>query len=33
MNEIRAHRAGTVKAVHVSSGSSVESGSPLLTLV
>jgi len=32
MNEIRAHRAGTVKAVHVSSGSSVESGSPLLTL-
>jgi acetyl-CoA/propionyl-CoA carboxylase, biotin carboxylase, biotin carboxyl carrier protein len=32
MNEIRAHRGGTVKAVHVSSGSSVESGSPLLTL-
>ncbi|MGA8474313.1 MAG: acetyl-CoA carboxylase biotin carboxylase subunit [Candidatus Cybelea sp.] len=32
MNEIRAHRAGTVKAVHVSSGSSVESGTPLLTL-
>jgi acetyl-CoA/propionyl-CoA carboxylase biotin carboxyl carrier protein len=32
MNEIRAHRTGTVKAVHVSSGSSVESGSALMTI-
>ncbi len=32
MNEIRAHRNGTVAAVHVEGGSSVESGSPLLTL-
>ena len=32
MNEIRAHRGGTVTAVHALRGSSVESGSPLLTL-
>jgi biotin carboxyl carrier protein len=32
MNEIRAHRGGTVTAVHAERGSSVESGAPLLTL-
>jgi biotin carboxyl carrier protein len=32
MNEIRAHRAGSVSAVHVGAGSSVESGFPLITL-
>jgi acetyl-CoA/propionyl-CoA carboxylase, biotin carboxylase, biotin carboxyl carrier protein len=32
MNEIRAHRSGTVRAVMVRAGSSVESGSPLLTI-
>ncbi len=32
MNEIRAHRGGTVAAVHVGAGSSVESGTPLITL-
>ncbi|MGA9019220.1 MAG: acetyl-CoA carboxylase biotin carboxyl carrier protein subunit, partial [Candidatus Cybelea sp.] len=33
MNEIRAHRAGVVSAVHAGAGSSVESGSPLLTIL
>ncbi len=32
MNEIRAHRSGTVAAVHAGVGETVESGSPLLTL-
>jgi acetyl-CoA/propionyl-CoA carboxylase biotin carboxyl carrier protein len=32
MNEIRAHRSGTIGAVHAGAGSSVESGSPLLTI-
>jgi len=32
MNEIRAHRAGTVIAIHAGAGSSVESGSALMTL-
>src|SRR5581483_6387001 len=32
MNEIRAHRAGTVGAVHVSAGTTVEARSPLVTL-
>jgi acetyl-CoA/propionyl-CoA carboxylase, biotin carboxylase, biotin carboxyl carrier protein len=32
MNEIRAHRSGTIGRVHVAPGSSVESGSPLVTL-
>ena len=32
MNEIRAHRGGIVASVHAGAGSSVESGSPLLTL-
>jgi acetyl-CoA/propionyl-CoA carboxylase biotin carboxyl carrier protein len=32
MNEIRAHRAGRVNAVHASAGSTVESGSALVTL-
>ncbi len=32
MNEIRAHRAGTVTAIHAGPGSSVESGTPLITL-
>jgi acetyl-CoA/propionyl-CoA carboxylase biotin carboxyl carrier protein len=32
MNEIRAHRAGRVGAVHASAGSTVESGSALVTL-
>jgi acetyl-CoA/propionyl-CoA carboxylase, biotin carboxylase, biotin carboxyl carrier protein len=32
MNEIRAHRNGTVTAILVDAGSSVESGSPLMTI-
>ena len=32
MNEIRAPRAGRVTAVHASAGSTVESGSALVTL-
>jgi biotin carboxyl carrier protein len=32
MNEIRAHRSGTVNGIHVGAGSSVESGSPLVTI-
>lgn len=32
MNEIRAHRGGTVSGVFVDAGSSVESGSPLVTI-
>ncbi len=32
MNEIRAHRAGTVTAIHTGPGSSVESGTPLITI-
>jgi acetyl-CoA/propionyl-CoA carboxylase biotin carboxyl carrier protein len=32
MNEIRAHRRGTVTSVHACAGSSVESGTPLLTI-
>jgi biotin carboxyl carrier protein len=32
MNEIRAHRAGTVTAIHAGAGSSVESDTPLITL-
>jgi acetyl-CoA/propionyl-CoA carboxylase, biotin carboxylase, biotin carboxyl carrier protein len=32
MNEIRAHRSGTVTAVHAGAGSPVESGTALLTL-
>ena len=32
MNEIRAHRSGRVRAVLVAAGSSVESGSPLVTI-
>lgn len=32
MNEIRAHRSGVVTAVSVGAGSSVESGSPLMTI-
>lgn len=32
MNEIRTHRSGTVTAIHAGAGSSVESGSPLITL-
>ncbi|GAC1520899.1 MAG: biotin/lipoyl-binding protein [Vulcanimicrobiaceae bacterium] len=31
MNEIRAHRAGTVATVHASAGTTVESRSPILT--
>ena len=33
MNEVRAHRRGRVDAVHASAGSTVESGSALVTLV
>ena len=33
MNEVRAHRAGVVSAVHTGAGSSVESGSPLMTIL
>jgi acetyl-CoA/propionyl-CoA carboxylase biotin carboxyl carrier protein len=32
MNEIRAHKAGTVAAVHVAAGATVEARAPLLTL-
>lgn len=32
MNEIRAHRAGTVSAAHASTGSTVEANAPLLTI-
>jgi acetyl-CoA/propionyl-CoA carboxylase biotin carboxyl carrier protein len=32
MNEIRAHKAGTVAAVHVAAGATVESRTALLTL-
>jgi acetyl-CoA/propionyl-CoA carboxylase, biotin carboxylase, biotin carboxyl carrier protein len=32
MNEIRAHKSGSVKNVHVAPGATVESGSPLLTI-
>ncbi len=32
MNEIRAHRAGTVTAVHAEAGATVEANSPLVTL-
>jgi len=32
MNEIRAHRAGTVGAIHVAAGATVEARTPLLTL-
>jgi acetyl-CoA/propionyl-CoA carboxylase biotin carboxyl carrier protein len=33
MNEIRAHRTGVVSAVHAGAGSSIESGSPLVTIL
>ena len=32
MNEIRAHKAGTVTAVHVQTGATVEARTPLITL-
>ncbi len=32
MNEVRAHRAGTVKAAHTAAGATVESNAPLLTI-
>ena len=32
MNEIRAHRAGTVTKVHASTGETVEPNTPLVTL-
>jgi biotin carboxyl carrier protein len=32
MNEIRAHKAGTVAAVHVAAGATVESRTALLTI-
>ncbi|MGR4064400.1 MAG: acetyl-CoA carboxylase biotin carboxylase subunit [Vulcanimicrobiaceae bacterium] len=32
MNEIRAHRAGTVGGVHVAAGDTIEANSPLLTI-
>ncbi|HTX59687.1 MAG TPA: acetyl-CoA carboxylase biotin carboxylase subunit [Verrucomicrobiae bacterium] len=32
MNEIRAHRAGTVAKVHTQAGATVEAGSPLVTI-
>jgi acetyl-CoA/propionyl-CoA carboxylase biotin carboxyl carrier protein len=32
MNEIRAHRAGTVAAVHAAKGTTLEAGAPILTL-
>ncbi|MFY9737849.1 MAG: biotin/lipoyl-containing protein, partial [Candidatus Cybelea sp.] len=33
MNEVRAHRAGVISAVHAGAGSTVESGSPLVTIL
>ena len=32
MNEIRAHKSGTVATVHVAAGETVEARTPLLTL-
>ncbi|MGC1380832.1 MAG: biotin carboxylase N-terminal domain-containing protein [Candidatus Baltobacteraceae bacterium] len=32
MNEIRAHRTGTVRKIHADAGATVEAGSPLLTI-
>ena len=32
MNEIRAHKAGTVAKVHVATGTTVEARTPLVTL-
>jgi biotin carboxyl carrier protein len=32
MNEIRAHKAGTIAAVHVAAGASVDARAPLVTL-
>jgi biotin carboxyl carrier protein len=32
MNEIRAHRAGTVEAIHAAAGATVEAGTPLITI-
>ena len=32
MNEVRAHRAGTVAEVHAAAGSTVEAGAPLITI-
>ena len=32
MNEIRAHKAGTVQKVHVAAGATVETRAPLLTI-
>ena len=32
MNEIRAHKAGTVETVHVVPGATVEARTPLITL-
>jgi acetyl-CoA/propionyl-CoA carboxylase biotin carboxyl carrier protein len=32
MNEIRAHKAGTATAIHAQAGTTVETGSPLLTI-
>ena len=32
MNEIRAHRSGTVTRVHATAGDAIEAGAPLVTL-
>ena len=32
MNEIRAHRAGTVETIHAAAGATVEAGTPLVTI-
>jgi biotin carboxyl carrier protein len=32
MNEIRAHRAGTVATIHAAPGATVEAGTPLITI-
>ncbi|HTA39144.1 MAG TPA: acetyl-CoA carboxylase biotin carboxylase subunit [Candidatus Acidoferrales bacterium] len=32
MNEIRAHRAGTVETIHAAAGATVEAGAPLITI-
>jgi biotin carboxyl carrier protein len=32
MNEIRAHKGGTVTAIHVAAGATVEARAPLLTV-
>jgi len=32
MNEVRAHKAGTVESVHVAAGATLEARAPIVTL-